>query len=89
MTETKQTCAGKKISVKVHLYTSRKRCYIGINFQAEVDGDLRVINTAVNELHERATAVVLRKNIVSFLTELGILKKQIYSLMTDDGSNVL
>ena len=48
-----------------------------------------VITTGGNELDERATAAPIRKNIVSCLAKLGILEKQIYSLTTDNGSNVL
>ena len=39
-------------------------------------------------LHKRATVAAIRKNIVSCLAKLDILKKQIYSLTTDNGFNV-
>ena len=60
-----------------------------MNLQALVDGNLRVITIAVNELHKRATAAAIRKNIASCLAKLGILEKQIYSLTTDNGSNII
>ena len=50
VSETKQTFAGKMVSVKVDLCTSRKRHFIGINLQVVVDGNLRLITAAVNEL---------------------------------------
>ena len=49
-------------------------------------GNLRIVSAAVNELHERATAAALRKNIISCLAKLNISEKQIYSLIADDGS---
>ena len=61
---------------------------MGINLQAVVDSNSRVITTAENELHERATAAAIRKNILSCLAKLDILEKQIHSITTDDGSNV-
>ena len=86
--EVKQTFAGKMVSVKVDLCTRRGRDFIGINFQAMVEGDLRVTIAAVTELHERATAAAIRENMVRCLLQLGISEKQIYSLTTDNGSNV-
>ena len=89
MIKTEQTFAVEIVSVKVDLCTRRKHHFIGINFQAVVEGVLRVTTVAVNKLHERATAAALRKNIASCLAKLGILEKQIYSLMIDNGSNIL
>ena len=68
---------------------AKKVSFFEVNFQAVVDGNLRVITAAVNELHERDIAAATRKNIVSCLVKLGILEKQIYSLITDNGSNIL
>ena len=79
MMEIKQRFTGKTDSVKLDLCTRRKRRFIGI-LHAMVDGNLRVITARVNELHERATAATICKNILSFLAKVGILEKQIYSL---------
>ena len=87
--EVKQAFAGKMVSVKVDLCTRRGRHFIGINFQAIVEGDLRVTTAAVTELHERATAAAIRENMVRCLLQLGISEKPIYSLTTDIGLNVL
>ena len=57
--ETKQTCAVKVVLVKVDLCSRRKRHFFGINLQAFVDGNLRVITAAVNEFHEQATAALI------------------------------
>ena len=54
-----------------------------------MNGKLSVITAAVNELQERATAAAIRNNVGSSLAKLGILEKQIYSLTTDNGSNIL
>ena len=83
------TLADKMVSVKVDLCTRRTRRFNGINLQAVADGNFRVITKAVNELHEPATAAGIRNNIVSCLTKLCVLEKQIYSLTTDNESNVL
>jgi len=87
--ETKQAFAGKMISVKVDLCTRRGRHFIGINIQAVVEDELKVVTAAVAELHERATAVAIRGYIVRCLAKLGISEKHIYSLTTDNGSNVI
>ena len=87
MIEIKQTFASKMVLVKVDLCRRRNCHFIEINLPAVVDGNLQVIILAVNELHERASAVVIRKKIVSYLAKLDILETQICSLTT--GSNVL
>ena len=84
-----QTFASKMVSVKVDFSTQRKGYFIGMNLQAVMGSNLRVIIAAVSELHKRATAAAIRKNIADCLAKLGILKKQIYSLTTDYGSKVL
>ena len=50
-------------------------------------GNLRVSTAAVNELHKRATAAAIRKNIVNCSVKLGILQNQIYSHTIDNGFN--
>ena len=50
----------------------KKAHFVGINLQAVMDGNMRVINAFVNELHEQATATAIRKIIVSYLAKLGI-----------------
>ena len=77
------------VSIKVGLCTRRKHHFNGINLLVVVVGYLRVIITAVNELHERETAVAMSKNILSCLAQIGNLEKQICSLSTDNGSDVL
>ena len=87
MIVTQQTFASKMVSVEVEVCEQRKRHLIGINLQAVVDGNLRAITAAVNELHKRTTFVAIGKTIVSCLAKLDILEKQIYSFTTDNGSN--
>ena len=88
MIDTKDTFAGKMVSVKVDLCILRKRHFIGINLQAMVKSNLQVITATVNELHERAITAEIHKNIVNCLAKLGILEKQIGSLTTGSRSNV-
>ena len=89
MMETKQAFAGKMVFIKVDLCTRRKHHFSGIDLQVVAVGYLRIITSAVNELRERATSVAISKNIVSCSAQFCIWEKQIYSLLTDKGSNVL
>ena len=50
---------------------------------------MQVITAAVNKLHERARFAAIRKIIVNYLDKLGILENQIFSLASDNESNVL
>ena len=63
MINTKQTFSGKMVSFKANLCTRTKGHFIEIKLQAVVDGNLQVINAAVNELHERETAVAIHKTL--------------------------
>ena len=88
MIERKQIFGDIMVSIKVDSCRRRKHHFIGMNFQAVLDGTLLVITAAMNESHERETAAAIRKNTISCSAKFGILEKQIYSLTTNNGSNV-
>ncbi|KAK4322775.1 hypothetical protein Pmani_006443 [Petrolisthes manimaculis] len=77
------------VCVKTDLCTRRGRHFIGVNFQAVINGNLRVINATVKEMTERATGTEICAMLVASLQKLGIEEQQIYTLTTDNGSNVV
>ncbi|KAK4301466.1 hypothetical protein Pmani_026385 [Petrolisthes manimaculis] len=79
----------RMVCVKTDLCTRRGRHFIGVNFQAVINGNLRVINATVKEMTERATGTEIRAMLVASLQKLGIEEQQIYTLTTDNGSNVV
>lgn len=79
----------RMVCVKTDLCTRRGRHFIGVNFQAVVNGNLRVITATVKEMTERATGREIHAMLLSSLQKLGIEEQQIYTLTTDNGSNVV
>lgn len=77
------------VCVKTDLCTRRGRHFLGINFQSVIKGNLRVVTAAVEEMTSRATAAEIRRTLVDCLKKLGICEQQIYTLTTDNGSNVV
>ncbi|XP_042215908.1 uncharacterized protein LOC121862043 [Homarus americanus] len=76
------------ICVKYNLSTRRGRHFLGVDFQAVINGKLRVATAAVKEMTEGATGAEIRSILVACLQKLGIQEHQIYTLTTDNGSNV-
>lgn len=65
------------VCVKTDLCTRRGRHIIGVNFQAVINGNLRVITASVKEMTERATSTLIRAMLVASLHKLGIEERQI------------
>ena len=76
MMKTKQTFTGKMVFIKVGLCTRKKHHFNGINLRVVVVGYLGVIIKAVNELHERATANAISKNILNCLAQMAIWRSK-------------
>ena len=76
MIEIKYIFASIMVSVKVEVCIRRKYNFIEIIFRAAVNDSLRIVTTTVKELHERTTAVAIRRNIVNCLATLRIWRSK-------------
>lgn len=79
----------KKISLKVDCATKNRRSFLGINSQVRKNGKLFCINLAVRELKERHTSENLRNAILDELKRFNLNESNIYSITSDNGSNIL
>ncbi|XP_066969352.1 uncharacterized protein [Macrobrachium rosenbergii] len=55
----------------------------------DINGKLKVVTASVKEMTQRATAEEIKSVLLACLNKIGIQEKQIYSLTTDNGSNVI
>lgn len=83
--EVKNRC----ISLLVDIVTKRGRSIFGVSIQYMFAGEVKTRSIGMIELHESHTGVYLAQVILSRLNELSIDLKQIISITTDNGSNVL
>ncbi|XP_076284711.1 uncharacterized protein LOC143211135 [Lasioglossum baleicum] len=80
---------GKLLSLKIDTATCMDRSFLGINVQY-LDGVKIVLNTlAVKEIYNSHTAVNIQRILKDVLLAYGISVKQIYSITTDNGSNMI
>ena len=80
---------GKLLSLKIDAATCMDRSFLGINIQY-VDGTEVVLNTlAVKEVYNRHTAENIKEILKNVLQTYGISINQIYSITTDNGSNMI
>ena len=81
--------AKRLVCVKLDLCTRRGRHFLGVNVQSAINGKLKVVTASVKEMTERATAEEIKSTLLACLDKIGIRERQIYSLTTDNGSNVI
>lgn len=79
----------RPLSLMCDIVTKHRRSILGISLQYSVNGQRKVRSIGMIELHESHTGVYLAKKIVERLHELGINLKQIITITTDNGSNML
>jgi len=77
------------VCVKLDLCTRRGPHFLGVNVQSVINGKLKVVTASVKEMTERATAEEIKSILLACLDKIGIQERQIYSLTTDNGSNVI
>ncbi|XP_068237829.1 uncharacterized protein [Palaemon carinicauda] len=77
------------VCVKLDLCTRRGRHFLGVNVQSNINGKLKVVTASVKEMTQGATAEEIKSVLLACLNKIGIQEKQIYSLTTDNGSNVI
>lgn len=79
----------KLISLKLDSATCMERRFLGINIQYIMNSKIIVRNLAVIEVYESQTGDYLKDCLLDVLIEFNILKEQIYSVTTDNGSNMI
>lgn len=79
----------KLISIQLDIATRNKRAILGINMQYFVDKKKVVRTLAIVPIQERHTGKNLAKLVKGSLAEFNISLLQVYSVTTDNGSNVL
>lgn len=77
------------ISLLIDIVTKRGRSLLGVSIQYRVNGTLHTRSIGMINLEERHTGLYLANLILKRLGELGIDIKQIITITTDNGSNVL
>ncbi|XP_068239893.1 uncharacterized protein [Palaemon carinicauda] len=77
------------VCVKLDLCTRRGRPFLGVNVQSDINGKLKVVTASVKEMTQRATAEEIKSVLLACLNKIGIQEKQIYSLTTNNGANVI
>ena len=77
------------VCVKLDLCTRRGRHFLGVNVQSVINGKLKVVTASVKEMTKRATAEEIKSTMLTCLDKIGVQERQVYSLTTDNGSNVI
>lgn len=80
---------GKIVSLMVDIGTKNRRSILGIGIQYVFDGKLRVRSLGMIELKESHTGTYLADMIMDRLKTYNIEKRQVLTITTDNGKNVL
>ena len=80
---------GKYICLKVDIASRNERGFLGINIQYILEGCLRLRTLAVKEMFERHTGKEIKRCILDVLESFRINIFQVYSITTDNASNML
>lgn len=80
---------GKVLSLKMDSATRNERSVLGINIQLIVDGKIEIYTLSIREMRTSQAAQNLKEHLQEVLNEFGITKKQIFSITTDNGRNML
>lgn len=80
---------GRALSLMVDIGTNGGRSFLGMSFQDKANGEISIERIGMIELHESHTALYLADVIVKRLKEFDIDIRQIISITTDNGANML
>ncbi|CAG5001392.1 unnamed protein product [Parnassius apollo] len=79
----------KLIALKVDVSSLKSRQFLGLNIQYIREGKIVLRNVGIMELHQRNTAEFLKDCVTFMLSRFGIEIKQLNSITTDNGANML
>lgn len=85
----KEEVSGHPLSLLVDIVTKNRRSIFGMSIQFIINGQLKVRSIGMIELTQSHTAEYLSEVLCGRLKVFGIDLKQIISITTDNGSNVL
>lgn len=79
----------KLFSIKIDAASCRDRSFLGVNAQYICNGKIMLCTLGVIELKQRHTSEYLKEKLYSLLWKYNIDTKQIYSITTDNGANMI
>ncbi|XP_050059928.1 uncharacterized protein LOC126551173 [Aphis gossypii] len=79
----------KLISLKLDGVTRLNRAFLGINMQYIVDDCIKLRTLGLVELTESHTGIYLKETILNVLKKFKIEQKQLYTITSDNGANML
>lgn len=79
----------KLFCLKIDAASCRDRSFLGINAQYVINGKIILKTLGVLELEARHTSEYLKDKLISLLWKYQIDTKQIYSVTTDNGANMV
>lgn len=79
----------RPISILLDIGTRQRRSFLGISIQFIAGSDVQIRSIGVIELTKRHTAANLAEYVKECLSKFDIKKRQIISITTDNGPNVL
>ncbi|KAE9523319.1 hypothetical protein AGLY_016267 [Aphis glycines] len=79
----------KLISLKLDGVTRLNRAFLGVNMQYIVDDCIKLRTLGLVELTESHTGVYLKETILKILKKFKIEQKQLYTITSDNGANML
>lgn len=85
----KEDIKNSMISVKIDCVSRLCRSLLGINIQYEENGKIQIRTLAVKDLRERHTGFYIKTVINDVLKEYGVTLKQIYTITSDNGTNMI
>lgn len=85
----KSEMRGKLVSLQLDLTTRMNRHILGVNTQYYIDGEFHVRNLAMRTLSVNTTALNLAHEVEQILHEYDLSIHDIYTITTDNGTNVL
>lgn len=77
------------LSLKLDIATRCDRAILGVNVQYILNDKIQLRTLAMFEMKERHTAEYIKKNLLQILKCYDIKLKQIYTITTDNGSNMI
>ncbi|XP_055613891.1 uncharacterized protein LOC129760282 [Uranotaenia lowii] len=80
---------GKLVSLKIDSASRRSRHVLGVNIQYETSGQIVIRTIGVVEARQSQPAMILKEKIIDILKEFGITTDQIFTVTTDNGSNMI
>lgn len=80
---------GRPLSLIIDIVTKNNRSIMFASLQFIMDGDIKIRLIGMIELLEAHTGIYLAKSIIERLEKLSVELRQIYTITTDNGRNVL